>query len=54
MRPFVRLTAAPADDYVKPSPAHQRAVLEAVDALRKAGHECIEIQVPDGALFSFL
>ncbi|RDX54272.1 amidase signature enzyme [Lentinus brumalis] len=34
------------DNYVKPSPASQRAVLEAVDALRRAGHECIEFTVP--------
>ncbi|KAI0741896.1 amidase signature enzyme [Daedaleopsis nitida] len=34
------------DNYVKPSPASQRAVLEAVDALRRAGHECVEVAVP--------
>ncbi|KAI0731186.1 amidase signature enzyme [Earliella scabrosa] len=34
------------DNYVKASPANQRAVLEAVDALRRAGHECIEVPVP--------
>ncbi|KAL1941132.1 hypothetical protein VTO73DRAFT_7344 [Trametes versicolor] len=34
------------DNFVKPSPACQRAVREAVDALRKAGHECIEFELP--------
>nr|VWO94633.1 Indoleacetamide hydrolase (IAH) (EC (Indole-3-acetamide hydrolase) [Ganoderma boninense] len=34
------------DNYVKPSPANQRAVLETVEALRRAGHECIEFAVP--------
>ncbi|TBU30665.1 amidase signature domain-containing protein [Dichomitus squalens] len=34
------------DNFVKPSPANQRAVLEAVEALRRAGHECIEFTVP--------
>ncbi|KAJ7591264.1 amidase [Mycena floridula] len=32
--------------WVKPSPAVQRAVLETVDALRKAGHECTEFRPP--------
>ncbi|KAJ3553614.1 hypothetical protein NM688_g3512 [Phlebia brevispora] len=35
------------DDFVKPSPANQRAVMEVVDALRAAGHECVEFSVPD-------
>ncbi|KAJ6606604.1 amidase [Mycena vulgaris] len=35
------------DYYIKASPANQRAVLETVAALRKQGHECIEIEVPD-------
>ncbi|TFK94168.1 amidase signature enzyme [Polyporus arcularius HHB13444] len=34
------------DGYIKPSPANQRAVLEAVDALRQAGHECVPFEVP--------
>jgi Asp-tRNA(Asn)/Glu-tRNA(Gln) amidotransferase A subunit family amidase len=34
---------------VKASPACHRAVLETVEALRKAGHECVEINPPDGA-----
>ncbi|KAI0763808.1 amidase signature enzyme [Trametes elegans] len=34
------------DNYIKPSPACQRAVRETVDALRKAGHECIEFELP--------
>ena len=33
---------------MKSSPACQRAVLETVDALRKQGHECVEIELPDG------
>ncbi|KAJ7273340.1 amidase [Mycena rebaudengoi] len=35
------------DYYFKSSPANKRAVLETVAALRKQGHECIEIEVPD-------
>ncbi|KAI8996557.1 amidase signature enzyme [Trametes punicea] len=34
------------DNYVKPSPACQRAVRETVEALRRAGHECIEFELP--------
>ncbi|KAH9888812.1 amidase signature enzyme [Cubamyces lactineus] len=34
------------DNFVKPSPACQRAVLETVEALRKAGHECVEFELP--------
>ncbi|TFK71658.1 amidase signature enzyme [Pluteus cervinus] len=34
------------DGYVKASPACKRAVLETVAALRKQGHECIEVEVP--------
>ena len=37
------------DGLVKGSPACHRAVLETVEALRKAGHECIQIDPPDGA-----
>jgi len=37
------------DGLVKGSPACHRAVLETVEALRKAGHECVEIQPPNGA-----
>ncbi|SRR6266849_8670040 len=37
------------DGVVKGSPACHRAVLETVEALRKAGHECIEIESPDCA-----
>ncbi|EMD38846.1 hypothetical protein CERSUDRAFT_104159 [Gelatoporia subvermispora B] len=37
------------DELVKPSPACQRAVREAVNALRRAGHECVEVKVPDPA-----
>jgi len=35
------------DGVVKGSPACHRAVLETVEALRKAGHECVEIESPD-------
>ena len=37
------------DGTVKGSPACHRAVLETVEALRKAGHECVEIVPPDCA-----
>ena len=37
------------DGVVKGSPACHRAVLETVEALREAGHECVEIEPPDGA-----
>ena len=37
------------DGAVKGSPACHRAVLETVEALRKEGHECIEIESPDCA-----
>ena len=37
------------DGAVKGSPACHRAVLETVEALRKEGHECIEIDPPDCA-----
>lgn len=36
------------DNYIKASPSCQRAVLETVEALRKAGHECTEVEVPTG------
>jgi len=38
------------DDFIKASPACKRAVLESVEALRAAGHECIEISVPEPTL----
>ena len=38
------------DGVVKASPACHRAVLETVEALRKVGHECVEIDPPDGAV----
>lgn len=37
-----------ADNYIKASPACKRAVLETVDVLRKAGHECVEFELPEG------
>ena len=36
------------DNYIKASPACARAVLETVEALRKAGHECVEFEFPGG------
>ncbi|KAF9054357.1 amidase [Panaeolus papilionaceus] len=35
------------DNYIKASPACKRAVLETVDVLRKAGHECVEFELPE-------
>jgi len=35
------------DGIIKASPACQRAVTESVDALRKAGHECVAFTPPD-------
>jgi len=37
------------DGVAKGSPACHRAVLETVEALRKAGHECVQIDPPDSA-----
>lgn len=41
------------DDFIKASPACKRAVLESVEALRAAGHECIEISVPEREFWVF-
>ncbi|PPQ65493.1 hypothetical protein CVT26_000133 [Gymnopilus dilepis] len=35
------------DNYIKASPACRRAVLETVEALQAAGHECVEFELPD-------
>lgn len=35
------------DGFVKSSPAAARAVQETVEALRRAGHECVEFAPPD-------
>ncbi|KAJ3851791.1 amidase signature domain-containing protein [Lentinula lateritia] len=35
------------DGLIRSSPANRRAVEEAVAALRKQGHECVEIEIPD-------
>ncbi|PSR72798.1 hypothetical protein PHLCEN_2v11295 [Hermanssonia centrifuga] len=35
------------DNFIKPSPVCQRAVLQTVEALRREGHECIEFTVPE-------
>ncbi|KAL0953568.1 hypothetical protein HGRIS_004786 [Hohenbuehelia grisea] len=35
------------DGYVKASPACKRAVLESVEALRREGHECVEVELPN-------
>jgi len=37
------------DFFVKASPACKRAVLETVNALRKQGHECVEVEIPSAA-----
>lgn len=37
-----------ADGFIKASPACQRAVQETIDALRKQGHECVEIPMKEG------
>jgi hypothetical protein len=42
------------DNFVKASPACARAVLETVDALRKAGHDCTEFSFPGGTIQSIL
>lgn len=42
------------DNFVKASPACARAVLETVDALRKAGHNCVEFDFPGGTIQSIL
>jgi hypothetical protein len=42
------------DNYIKASPSCQRAVLETVEALRRAGHECIEFEVPAGHCFTHI
>ncbi|EIN06088.1 amidase [Punctularia strigosozonata HHB-11173 SS5] len=42
-------TISRTDGFAKASPACKRAVLEAVDALRRDGHECVEIAVPGGS-----
>ncbi|KAH0582754.1 hypothetical protein H2248_010669 [Termitomyces sp. 'cryptogamus'] len=47
LSPKLRFGYYTSDHFVKASPACQRAVLETVEALRKKGHECIEINVPD-------
>lgn len=42
------------DEFVIASPANRRAVLQTVEALKKQGHECVKIELPDGmnCLFS--
>lgn len=35
---------------MKTSPACRRAVLESIEALRRQGHECIEIEIPSGMI----
>ncbi|KAH9935917.1 amidase signature enzyme [Epithele typhae] len=47
LAPRLRFGFYTSDGFVRPSPANQRAVREAVDALRRAGHECVEVRVPD-------
>lgn len=35
------------DDFLPASPACQRAVDMSVEALRQAGHECVEVSIPN-------
>jgi len=42
------ISAISVDGFVKASPACKRAVLETVEALRRQGHECVEIEIPSG------
>lgn len=42
------------DGFCKASPACERAVLMAVEALRKKGHECVEFEPPTRAFARFL
>ena len=42
------------DGFIKASPACKRAVLETVEALRRNGHECVEIALPDSKLLEVL
>ncbi|KAG6890091.1 hypothetical protein C0995_012040 [Termitomyces sp. Mi166 len=44
--PKLRFGYYTSDNFVKASPACQRAILETVEALRKKGHECIELNLP--------
>ena len=44
------MTENSSDNYIKTSPACARAVLETVDALRKAGHDCVEFEFPGGTI----
>jgi amidase len=46
---LMRIYTQQTDGLVKGSPACHRAVLETVEALRKAGHECVQIDPPDSA-----
>ncbi|KZS94601.1 amidase signature enzyme [Sistotremastrum niveocremeum HHB9708] len=46
LNPKLRFGYYLSDGYIKASPACQRAVLETVAALRKAGHECVEFEPP--------
>lgn len=36
------------DGFAMASPANRRAVMETVEALKKQGHQCVEIELPDG------
>ncbi|KAG5353559.1 hypothetical protein C0989_005532 [Termitomyces sp. Mn162] len=53
LSPKLRFGYYTSDHFVKASPACQRAVLETVEALRKKGHECIEINVSFSAPEAF-
>jgi Asp-tRNA(Asn)/Glu-tRNA(Gln) amidotransferase A subunit family amidase len=51
---ILSLTKKFTDHFIKASPACARAVLETVDALRKAGHDCVEFDFPGGSFLSSL
>jgi amidase len=42
------------DGFIKASPACKRAVLETIEALRRNGHECVEITLPDSESLQLL
>ncbi|KAF9557330.1 amidase [Agrocybe pediades] len=47
LQPKLKFGYYTSDNYIKASPACMRAVLETVEALRRAGHECVEFEIPD-------
>ncbi|PPQ63300.1 hypothetical protein CVT24_006745 [Panaeolus cyanescens] len=47
LAPKLRFGYYTSDNYIKASPACKRAVVETVEALRKAGHDCVEFELPE-------